>query len=71
MKNIQNGTIQLNQTFKHVFNLYFDKPLGPGNLLFSVGLSKKTYYRKTSQGIWEKVPIGIGISVTAQVEKQD
>ena len=50
-------------TLEHVKNL------GPGNLFFSVGLSKKTYYRKTSQGIWEKVPIGIGISVTAQVEK--
>jgi len=50
-------------TLEHV------KDLGEGNLFFSVGLSKKTYYRKTSQGIWEKVPIGIGISVTAQVEK--
>jgi len=50
-------------TLEHV------KDLGPGNLFFSIGLSKKTYYRKTSQGIWEKVPIGIGISVMAQVEK--
>ena len=39
-------------TLEHV------KDLDPGNLFFSVGLSKKTYYRKTSQGIWEKVPIG-------------
>ncbi|MEN8121461.1 MAG: carboxypeptidase-like regulatory domain-containing protein [Bacteroidota bacterium] len=50
-------------TLEHV------KDLGQGSLLFSAALLKKTYYRKTSQGIWEKVPIGIGISVTAQVEK--
>ncbi len=50
-------------TLEHV------KDLGPGNLFFSIGMSKKTYYRKTSQGVWDKVPIGIGISVTAQVEK--
>ena len=46
-------------TLEHV------KDLGTGSLLFSAALLKKTYYRKTSQGKWEKVPIGIGISVTA------
>lgn len=50
-------------TLEHVKNL------GKGRLYFCAGLSKKTYFRKTSQGEWEKVPIGIGISVAAQVEK--
>jgi len=50
-------------TLEHV------KDLGSGYLYFSAGLSKKTYYRKTSQGAWETSPVGVSISVTAKVEK--
>lgn len=45
------------------------KDLGNGLLHFCAGLTDKTYYRKTSQGKWETVPIGISISVIADVEK--
>jgi len=50
-------------TLEHV------KDLGKGNLHFCAGLSNKTYFRKTSQGKWETVPIGISISVLVDVEK--
>jgi hypothetical protein len=50
-------------TLEHV------KDLGSGKLFFSAGLSKKTHYRKTSQGEWQKSPIGISISVIADLEK--
>lgn len=50
-------------TLEHVKNL------GNGYLYFCAGLTDKTYYRKTSQGKWETVPIGISISVIADVEK--
>ncbi|HAN17759.1 MAG TPA: hypothetical protein DCQ24_03700 [Bacteroidales bacterium] len=45
------------------------KDLGNGYLHFCAGLTEKTYYRKTSQGKWETVPVGISISVIADVEK--
>jgi hypothetical protein len=45
------------------------KDLGEGHLFFCAALAKKTYFRKTSQGKWETVPIGISISVIADVEK--
>lgn len=50
-------------TLEHV------KDLGDGFLNFCAGLTDKTYYRKTSQGKWETVPIGISISAIADVEK--
>jgi len=50
-------------TLEHVRNL------GNGYLYFCAGLTNKTYYRKTSQGKWETVPIGISVSVIADVEK--
>ncbi|NTU74401.1 carboxypeptidase-like regulatory domain-containing protein [Candidatus Roizmanbacteria bacterium] len=50
-------------TLEHV------KDLGPGNLYFCAGLGSKTYFRKTSQGKWETVPVGVSISVVADVEK--
>jgi len=50
-------------TLEHV------KDLGPGYLYFCVGLADKTYYRRTSQGSWETVPIGVSISVDADVER--
>lgn len=45
------------------------RDLGHGGLYFCSSLINKTYYRKTSQGIWETASIGISISVKAQVEK--
>ncbi len=50
-------------TLEHV------KDLGEGKLLFCAGLSKKTYYRKTSQGDWDTAPVGVSISIIADVEK--
>jgi len=50
-------------TLEHV------KDLGEGRLYFCSGLSNKTYYRKTSQGKWETAPVGVSISVIADVEK--
>lgn len=50
-------------TLEHV------KDLGPGLLHFCSSLSTKTYYRKTSQGQWSTVPVGVGISVVADVEQ--
>ena len=45
------------------------KELGDGGIWFCTGLKQKTYYRKTSQGNWETAPIGISLSVVADVEK--
>lgn len=50
-------------TIEHVKNL------GDGRLYFCAGLKEKTYYRKTSQGVWNTAPVGISISVDADVEK--
>ena len=50
-------------TIEHVKNL------GDGRLYFCAGLKERTYYRKTSQGEWKTAPIGISISVDADVEK--
>jgi len=50
-------------TLEHV------KDLGYGSLYFSTGLSRRTYYRMTSQGKWVSSRIGIAISVLADVEK--
>jgi len=50
-------------TLEHV------RDLGKGSLNFCIGLFEKTYYRKTSQGDWKTVPIGISISFDADVEK--
>ena len=45
------------------------KNLGNGNLYFCSGIMDKTYFRKTSQAVWETIPVGISISVDAKVEK--
>lgn len=50
-------------TIEHV------KDLGNGRLYFCAGLKEKTYYRKTSHGEWQTAPVGISISVDADVEK--
>lgn len=44
--------------------------MGEGHLLFSGGfMGSACYYRKTSQGYWEKLPCKIGFNVKAKVEK--
>ncbi len=50
-------------TLEHV------KDLGPGHIYFCASIGDKTYIRKTSQGEWETEPVGISISVDAEVEK--
>ncbi len=45
------------------------KELGNGYLYFCAGMAQKTYFKATSQGRWEKAPVGISISVDAKVEK--
>jgi hypothetical protein len=50
-------------TLEHIKNL------GEGQLLFSAGFKEKTYYRKTSHGKWDTAPVGISISVIADVEQ--
>ncbi len=50
-------------TIEHV------KDLGNGRLYFCAGLKERTYYRKTSHGEWKTAPVGISISVDADVEK--
>ena len=45
------------------------RDLGPGNLNFCASLSEQTWLRKTSQGKWETAPVGVSISVIADVEK--
>ena len=50
-------------TLEHV------KDLGKGYINFCCTPLRNTYYRKTSQGKWETVPIAVGVSVVADVEK--
>jgi CarboxypepD_reg-like domain len=45
------------------------KDLGNGYLWFSGSFPGKTYYRKTSQGIWETAPLGISLCVEAKIEQ--
>ena len=44
------------------------KNLGKGNLYFCSGIGHSTYFRKTSQGEWKSVPIGISLSVNVDLE---
>lgn len=50
-------------TFEHI------KDLGSGKLYFCAEQNNKTYYRKTSQGKWGILPVGVSISVIVDVEK--
>lgn len=50
-------------TIEHIKNM------GDGYLYFCAGLAGKTHYRKTSQGEWQTAPVGVSISVDADVEK--
>lgn len=46
------------------------KDLGEGGIMFSAGLfNSPTYYRFTSQGTWESVFVGVGISAVISQEK--
>lgn len=47
-------------TLEHVRNL------GKGGLYFRCRFIAKTYYKKTSQGNWGSIPIGLGITVEAE-----
>jgi hypothetical protein len=48
----------------------FIKDLGKGGLYLASGMiGAKSYCRKTSQGKWESLPVKLGISVGAEVEK--
>ena len=49
--------------------LEYIRDLGDFGLMFPVSLKQKTYYRKTSQGNWETAPVGISLSVIADIEK--
>jgi hypothetical protein len=44
------------------------KDLGIGRLSFCAALFRKTHYRPTSQGTWKTGPVGISLSVVADVE---
>lgn len=45
------------------------KNMGKGELNFCGGLMKKSWVRATSQGKWATMPVGISISVLADIEK--
>ena len=46
------------------------KDLGEGGIMFSAGLfNSPTYFRVTSQGTWESIPVGIGVSAEISQEK--
>ncbi len=75
-KELVKGQVQIDLQSKNIvvqgdflITLEHIKDLGSGNLNFCAGLRGKTYYRKTSQGNWETIPIGVSISVIADVEK--
>ena len=45
------------------------RDLGDSSIWFCTSMKQKTYFRDTSQGSWETIPIGISLSVVADVEK--
>ena len=65
--NLEDKNIMVNGDF--LVTLEYIKELGHYGLWFPMSLKQKTYYRKTSQGSWETAPIGISLSVIADVEK--
>lgn len=54
---------------KFLVTLEHVKDLGSGGLYFCSKPLTSTWFRKTSQGEWKSVPIGVSISVEASVEK--
>jgi hypothetical protein len=65
--NLQSKNIVIEGDF--LVTLEHVKNLGTGYLYFCAGIMNKTYYRKTSQGKWDTVPIGISISAIVDMEK--
>jgi hypothetical protein len=59
--------ITVNGSF--MLSVEYIKDLGIGSLNFKASMGKRTYVRGTSQGAWEKVPVGISLGVFGQVEK--
>ena len=45
------------------------KDLGAGRFCFPASLLHQSYLRKTSQGTWKTIPVGISLSVLVDVEK--
>ena len=75
-KDIHNSSLQIDLQEQNIVvegsflvTLEHVRELGDRGILFPASLKQKTYYRKTSQGNWKTVPIGISLSVTADVEK--
>lgn len=64
---LQSENIVVNGNF--LVTLEHIRDLGPGNLNFCASLSEQTWLRKTSQGKWVTAPVGVSISVIADVEK--
>ncbi len=64
--NLENYNIVTNGNFLVTVELV--KDLGEGGLWFPMTLLSKTYYRKTSQGKWTISPVGMALSVIADVE---
>jgi len=52
-----------------VVTLEHIRDLGNAGIWFCTSMKQKTYFRKTSQGSWETAPVGISMSVVADVEK--
>ena len=75
-EDVLNGSLQVDLMEQNIVvngnflvTLEHIRDLGNGGIWFPASLKQKTYYRKTSQGKWKTVPIGISISVIANVEK--
>ncbi|MCL2098167.1 MAG: carboxypeptidase-like regulatory domain-containing protein [Bacteroidales bacterium] len=75
-EDVLNGSLQIDLTEQNIVvngnflvTLEHVRDLGRGGLWFPASLKQKTYYRKTSQGKWETGPIGISLSVIANVEQ--
>lgn len=73
---IRNGAIQIDLKDQQIIvngnflvTLEHVRELGDRGLYFSCGLKQKTYFRTTSQGSWATAPVGISLSVAADVEK--
>jgi hypothetical protein len=53
-----------------VISLEYVRELGEGSLTLRTGfLSGKTFFRKTSQGEWHSIPLGLGMSVLTRYQK--
>lgn len=66
---IELSPYQITVNGNFMLSVEYIKDLGKGSLNFKASMGKKTYVRATSQGAWEKVPVGISLGVFGQVEK--